>query len=160
MAAKGLEPADPTICTFCEGVDPPPPSVGRMLVVVMESGTELLTYEDSQFGACEPCARAYSGRCAGTNAVTGETAIFQFQHEDFHKVEDQVDSFSVYLDSLKCKLCNDKIYEEGALLTKIARRMLQNCPDVARLDATCGPCTDERGCPDCDNHSSPDHDHN
>ena len=136
----------PSLCSFCE--DDPAPPAGRMLFVIDGTFDEVFP---SEFIACEPCGKAFSGRACAENPETGEVAVFQFEHYLFHQVADQVTAFAVYLDSVRCQVCEEKIYEEDAPLAQIAGRMLRIFPDAHFLKATCPACQAIGGCQDCDN---------
>lgn len=144
------EELDPALCSFCE--EEQTPAVGRMLVVNPNTDQEVVPYNESRFGACQDHGFEFSNVIVGHRKETDEVLVFRFQHQDFGKVADQVDSFAVYLDNLRCKMCDARIYEEGTPLVRIAKRMLQNSPEAHYLVATCRTCMAIHGCPDCDNH--------
>lgn len=143
----------PSLCSFCEEEEEPQPPAGRMLVVIDGTFDEIAP---SKFVACEPCGRAFSGRPCAENPKTGEIAVFQFEHYLFPQVADQVTAFAVYLDSVHCQVCEEKIYEPDAPLEIIAGRMLRIFPDAHFLKATCPTCQAIQGCQDCSEHD----DHN
>jgi len=138
---------DLAFCAFCDADRIP--SSGRMLLVWEGTQQEIEGTRDVAFGACETCGRKFSGVSFGAHGETGKKGVFQFEHHDFHKVADQVDSFAIYLDSLRCQVCNVRIYEEGEPLHDIALRMLRSCPDAEHLLATCHDCSDRGRCPCC-----------
>jgi hypothetical protein len=128
-----------------------------MIFVEMPADKEIISYEDSTYGVCEPCSQTYNGALAGKKEDTGDALVLQFVHQDFASVADQVFSFAVYLDNLKCERCDGRIYEEGTPLTKIARRILQQCPDAHFFKATCESCQAIHGCACCEEEED-DHD--
>lgn len=134
---------DPTLCAFCE--EDNVPSVGRMLFVDEDTDEEIFP---TNFAACDPCGRAFNRRTAAENEETGQVAVFQFEHFDFQ--EDRVVEFAIYLDSLKCHICDEKAYGEDQPLQRMARRLLRVCPDADSVVTTCEGCAALGLCNECD----------
>lgn len=153
---------EPVACAFCEEEEgPPAPSVGQMLMVFQ--GTQTLVPdppEDSpHLRACNDCGLGYTDAVVGTNEK-GETAVLQFEHQDYHKVtEEQHASLVTQFETNVCSLCDEVLWPEDnqeQMPTRVlVTKMLRQAPDGVTLSLVCGRCTELGLCPDC----GPDHEH-
>lgn len=73
------ETPHPDFCSFCEDKTNVP-SVGRMVIVEMPVDKEIISYEDSTYGVCEPCSQAYNGALVGKKEDTCDVLVLQFVH--------------------------------------------------------------------------------
>jgi hypothetical protein len=133
-----------------------------MLLMFQGTQTEIpgKTEEDPAFlRCCEVCGPKFTDAVMGVNEK-GETAVFQFEHQDYYKVtEEQHAALVTQFETNECSLCDEVLWPEGnqrEMPTRVlVTKLLRQAPDGITLSLVCGRCTGLGLCPDC----GPDHVH-
>lgn len=140
---------EPIWCEFCEDR----PAVGRMILMINETRTEIAPVVEGPTYACDLHGRAWTGTPVGENGETGEKAVLQYVHPDWIQVtEKQLVDFS---GEKTCSVCGDPT---DPMPLWVAERILRMHPEIAldegfRWEGICDDCAHTHGCPHCDDEN-------
>jgi len=145
---------EPVWCAFCEDA----PSVGRMIVVVQHTQTEVKPerpLDPMMMRACARCGRGGTDYPVAENYSTGQVAGLQFEHDAFAKIDAaKIDALAKHLENAKCSVCGKAAEPDpsvpGLPIRQLAEKMLREYPDMTTVTTVCGECSEEGKCPHCD----------
>ena len=143
---------DPRFCSFCQDATPD----GKMLIVF--EGTQKLIAR-TEFKVCGRCAKDYTDVKVGTNA-SGQTAVFQFEHDAFHSEETQkaLVLLTHQFENQICHVCDEPLPCNEELISPedFAIKVLRMHPEADNIVSICEKCSTLGLCPCCNESDDED----